>query len=82
VGNANTANGFAALFSNTIGDSNNATGYTALTTAIGDTPGAMITGSGNVCIGEGAQGVAPWTIRPGSATFTIPSVCISHRRLL
>ena len=83
MGNANTANGFAALSSNTIGDSNNATGYTALTsnttgiqnnafgysalllnvtgdnnTAIGDTAGAMITGSGNVCVGEGVQGVA------------------------
>jgi hypothetical protein len=27
-------------------------------TAIGDTAGAMITGSGNVCIGQGVQGVA------------------------
>ena len=83
MGNANTANGFAALSSNTVGDSNNAIGYTALTsnttgiqnnafgysalllnvtgdsnTAIGDTAGAMITGSGNVCMGEGVQGAA------------------------
>jgi hypothetical protein len=64
--NYNTANGFDALVSNTTGFQNTADGYAALlsnttgnnNTAIGDTAGYQITGSGNVCIGEGVQGVA------------------------
>jgi len=66
IGDSNNATGYAALTSNTTGIQNNAFGYSALllnvtgnnNTAIGDTAGAMITGSGNVCIGEGVQGVA------------------------
>jgi hypothetical protein len=66
TGDSNNATGYTALTSNTIGIQNNAFGYSALllnvsgnnNTAIGDTAGAMITGSGNVCIGEGVQGVA------------------------
>jgi len=66
MGDSNNAIGYAALTSNTTGIQNNAFGYSALllnvtgnnNTAIGDTAGAMITGSGNVCIGEGVQGVA------------------------
>jgi len=66
TGDSNNATGYTALTSNTTGIQNNAFGYSALllnvsgnnNTAIGDTAGAMITGSGNVCIGEGVQGVA------------------------
>jgi hypothetical protein len=66
TGNSNNATGNAALTSNTTGTGNNAFGASALllnvigsnNTAIGDTAGAQITGSGNVCIGEGVQGVA------------------------
>jgi hypothetical protein len=66
TGDSNNAIGNTALTSNTTGIQNNAFGYSALllnvtgnnNTAIGDTAGAMITGSGNVCIGEGVQGVA------------------------
>jgi len=66
TGNSNNAIGNAALTSNTTGIGNNAFGLSALlfnvtgsnNTAIGDTAGAQITGSGNVCIGEGVQGVA------------------------
>jgi len=66
LGDSNNATGYTALTSNTTGIQNNAFGYSALllnvtgnnNTAIGDTAGAMITGSGNVCIGEGVQGVA------------------------
>jgi len=66
LGDSNNATGYTALTSNTTGIQNNAFGYSALlfnvtgnnNTAIGDTAGAMITGSGNVCIGQGVQGVA------------------------
>ena len=66
IGDSNNATGYTALTSNTTGIQNNAFGYSALllnvtgdnNTAIGDTAGAMITGSGNVCVGEGVQGVA------------------------
>jgi hypothetical protein len=66
TGAQNTANGRAALFFNTGGNSNTATGVGALqsnltgndNTAIGRSAGFDITGSGNVCIGEGTLGVA------------------------
>jgi len=66
LGDSNNATGYTALTSNTTGIQNNAFGYSALlfnvtgdnNTAIGDTAGAMINGSGNVCIGQGVQGVA------------------------
>ena len=62
----NTAIGTTALFSNTIGEFNIAIGSQALrdnvtgdsNTAIGDSAGFNITGSGNVCIGAGVNGVA------------------------
>ena len=66
TGVQNTANGRAALFFNTGGNNNTATGVGALegnltgndNTAIGRSAGFDITGSGNVCIGEGTLGVA------------------------
>jgi hypothetical protein len=66
TGVQNTANGRAALFFNTTGNSNTANGVGALesnstgsdNTAIGRSAGFNITGSGNVCIGEGVLGVA------------------------
>src|SRR6266576_2396712 len=66
IGDSNNATGYTELTSNTTGIQNNAFGYSALllnvtgdnNTAIGDTAGAMITGSGNVCIGQGVQGIA------------------------
>jgi len=66
TGVQNTANGRAALFFNTTGDSNTANGVGALqgnstgsdNTAIGRSAGFSITGSGNVCIGEGVLGDA------------------------
>jgi len=62
----NTAIGTTALFSNTIGEFNTAVGSQTLrdnvtgdsSTAIGDSAGFNITGSGNVCIGAGVNGVA------------------------
>jgi hypothetical protein len=62
----NTAIGANALFSNTTGEFNTAIGSQALrdnvtgdsNTAIGDSAGFNITGSGNVCIGAGVNGVA------------------------
>ena len=62
----NTAIGTTALFSNTTGEFNTAVGSQALrdnvtgdsNTAIGDSAGFNITGSGNVCIGAGVNGVA------------------------
>jgi hypothetical protein len=62
----NTAIGTTALFSNTTGEFNIAIGSQALrdnvtgdsNTAIGDSAGFNITGSGNVCIGAGVNGVA------------------------
>ena len=62
----NTAVGTTALFSNTTGEFNTAIGSQALrdnvagdsNTAIGDSAGFNITGSGNVCIGAGVNGVA------------------------
>jgi hypothetical protein len=64
TGNQNTAIGGQALFSNTIGNYNTAIGINALfdnisgdnNTAIGYTAGFDITGSGNVCIGDGVNG--------------------------
>jgi hypothetical protein len=49
TGNFNTATGPGALFSNTTGSNN---------VAVGTTAGFAITGSGNVCIGAGVNGVA------------------------
>jgi Chaperone of endosialidase len=49
TGNFNTASGAHALFSNTTGSSNVGVGFEA---------GFNITGSGNICIGEGILGVA------------------------
>ncbi len=65
-GFANTAIGNGALFSNTSGGDNVAIGRDALqsnttgskNTAIGTNAGFNITGTGNVCIGEGMLGVA------------------------
>ena len=62
----NTAIGTTALFSNTTGEFNTAVGSETLrdnvtgdsNTAIGDSAGFNITGSGNVCIGAGVNGVA------------------------
>jgi trimeric autotransporter adhesin len=62
----NTAIGTTALFSNTTGEFNIAIGSQTLrdnvtgdsNTAIGDSAGFNITGSGNVCIGAGVNGVA------------------------
>jgi uncharacterized coiled-coil protein SlyX len=65
-GFGNTAIGNGALFSNTSGGDNVAIGRAALqsnstglkNTAIGTNAGLNITGTGNVCIGEGMLGVA------------------------
>ena len=62
----NTAIGTTALFSNTTGEFNTAVGSQTLrdnvtggsNTAIGDSAGFNITGTGNVCIGAGVNGVA------------------------
>ena len=61
----NTAVGTTALFSNTSGEFNTAIGSQSLrnnvdgdsNTAIGDSAGFNITGSGNVCVGAGVNGV-------------------------
>ena len=61
----NTAVGTTALFSNTTGEFNTAIGSQSLrnnvdgnsNTVIGDSAGFNITGSGNVCIGAGVNGV-------------------------
>ena len=66
IGDGNTANGDRALFNNTEGTNNTAIGFQALlhntigneNTAVGTTAGRDITGSGNVCIGEGMYGEA------------------------
>ena len=66
TGNSNNAVGYQALYNNTTGVWNNAFGYQALVnnvtgnynTAIGDSAGSLVTGTGNVCIGEGIFGVA------------------------
>ena len=66
TGNYNTANGVNTLFHNTTGVNNTANGYQALfnnttggyNTAVGYQAGTQITGSGNVCIGQYAAGVA------------------------
>jgi trimeric autotransporter adhesin len=66
TGDSNNAVGFQALYKNAGGVWNNAVGYQALfnnvagsyNTAIGDSAGWSVTGSGNVCIGEGVFGVA------------------------
>jgi hypothetical protein len=62
----NTATGLGALLSNTTGGNNTASGVNALhdntegddNTALGLGAGFDITGSGNVCIGAGVNGVA------------------------
>jgi hypothetical protein len=62
----NTATGIIALLNNTTGEGNTAFGQSALrsnstggfNTAIGNAAGLSITGSGNVCIGQGVSGVA------------------------
>jgi hypothetical protein len=64
TGDGNTANGDRALNSNTEGTNNTAVGFQALynntigndNTAVGTTAGRDISGSGNVCIGEGMYG--------------------------
>jgi len=66
IGEFNTASGDGALFSNTEGFGNTANGGSALSsnstgnnnTALGYNAGFNITGTGNVCIGEGVLGVA------------------------
>jgi hypothetical protein len=66
IGEFNTASGDGALFSNTEGAGNTANGGSALSsnstgnnnTALGYNAGFNITGTGNVCIGEGVLGVA------------------------
>jgi Chaperone of endosialidase len=66
TGNVNNAFGRSALASTTTGSRNNAFGDVALgvnvtgsnNTAIGDLAGGNITGSGNVCIGQGILGLA------------------------
>ena len=66
TGSFNNAFGTDALANNTTGEANNAFGDGALAsnvtgnsnTAIGDLAGSNITGSGNVCIGQGIQGAA------------------------
>jgi hypothetical protein len=63
---SNTATGVLALLSNTTGDGNTAFGQSTLrsnstggyNTAIGSAAGLSITGSGNVCVGQGVVGVA------------------------
>jgi hypothetical protein len=64
TGSFNTANGDRALRSNTTANGNTANGHSALAsnvtgnfnTAIGSAAGFSITGSGNVCIGQGVAG--------------------------
>ena len=66
TGHSNTAIGDSALFHNTTGNGNTANGISALrsnttgtlNTAVGGGAGANITGSGNVCIGQGVLGEA------------------------
>jgi Chaperone of endosialidase len=66
TGYSNTAIGDSALFHNTTGNGNTANGISALrsnttgtlNTAVGGGAGANITGSGNVCIGQGVLGEA------------------------
>ena len=66
TGGINNAVGYLALNRNTTGGGNNAVGEVALfsnvtghdNTAIGDSAGSNITGSNNVCIGAGVEGVA------------------------
>jgi hypothetical protein len=66
IGGSNTAIGRDALLYNTGGSANTANGYQALAdnttgtgnTALGFTAGLNITGGGNVCIGQGMEGVA------------------------
>jgi uncharacterized coiled-coil protein SlyX len=66
TGAGNTANGAYALYNNTDGNSNTASGDGALltnadgssNTALGFLAGHSISGSGNVCIGEGVFGAA------------------------
>jgi hypothetical protein len=66
IGEFNTASGDGALFNNTEGFGNTANGGSALSsnstgnnnTALGYNAGFNITGTGNVCIGEGVLGVA------------------------
>jgi Chaperone of endosialidase len=63
---SNTAMGYRALYSNTTGVGNTAVGSVALhnnlsgdsNTAFGHQAGLNVTGSGNVCIGQGVTGVA------------------------
>ena len=62
----NTAIGDEAVFSNTTGNANTAIGFEALSdniagggnTALGSLAGISITGTGNVCIGQGVSGEA------------------------
>ena len=66
TGEFNVAVGSQALYNNISGDSN---------TAVGDSAGFNITGSGNVCIGAGVNGVAGETTSPAFA------ICMSRWRL-
>jgi hypothetical protein len=96
----NTAIGTTALFSNTTGEFNTAIGSQALrsnvtgesNTAVGDSAGFNITGSGNVCIGAGLNGVAgedntTWirnvntTFQPAVTGFEFVTVRLSDGKL-
>jgi len=65
IGGLNTASGFQALYNNTTGYGNTANGYQALSgnttgtynIAIGYNAGFFVTGSSNICIGMGADGI-------------------------
>jgi len=65
IGGLNTASGFQALHNNTTGYGNTANGYQALSgnttgtynIAIGYNAGFFVTGSSNICIGMGADGI-------------------------
>ena len=96
----NTADGRAALFFNTSGNNNTAIGVGAIennstgsdNTAIGRSAGFNLTDSGNVCIGEGALGIAgasdtTWIrnvntlAQPVSGSVDIVTVRLSDGRL-
>ena len=100
TGFANTANGTSALINNTTGGGNTATGRDALfhnqtgsnNTAVGQSAGFSITGTGNVCIGQGVSGVAgendtTWirnvntTVQPVGAGVDAVTVRLSDGRL-
>ena len=100
TGGGNTATGFLALGFNGTGINNTATGRDALfhnqtgsnNTAVGQSAGFSITGTGNVCIGQGVSGVAgendtTWirnvntTVQPVAAGVDAVTVRLSDGRL-